>query len=570
MRASLLSARPGLCVSALACALTSAPAIAAVTITPIALTNTDGIYGPGMGSGVTFSTIDQHQPSINNAGQVAFRGNSSMAGTPQGVWIRTGTANANIAIAGGTAPGGGTYTAGTSGIFNSMHINNAGRWAFRLGGSTANFTNGGGTPVRALSSGDVAPGTGGATVSSLQTVSPMFNDAGDVGVLADLTTGSGSPAVIATGATANSRGLWKTSSGVSTLIARQNDTIAALDATGNVRLGQIQNLTTAMNDNGRFAFVANVQGTGVVTGNGAGSNSVALFSDRNGSVEVIARVGSAAPTATGTPSSTDLFRNLGTSAFGFNNQGRVAFVASLRDAAGTQTSTASLFTDTGSGVLREIARNGAALPAITGAIGNEFTGVTWGTVSSSPRMNSQGTLAIQSSLGNVGTGGSNIILTMSSSDVFTRIARTGDIAIVNGAPFGGDALFNTFSNLTINANNQLAFTTLMSGNGISGGPGGNNSALFTHDPVLGLCLIARTADPFTVAPGDVRTISTIGGITQSGGQDGRTSSLSDNGTLAFQLTFTDGSAGIFVATVPTAGTLPVLALAALGLVRRRR
>ena len=559
MQASMLFARAGLCVAA----FTAANAVAAIGFTPIALTGTSGILGPGLGAGVTFTSLDGQQPGINDNGLVVFRGNASAGTGPQGLWMYNGS-NTNFATAGGAAAGGGTYTAGTTGIFNGAQVNNAGNWAFRQGSSNAAFTNAG-VPNRALGATDVAAGTGGATVNSLQSVSPLFNQSGDVGILADLNVGTGSPAVVISGATANLRGLWKTINGVTTLVSRQNDTYAGLDPTGAVRLGQVQNLSLAMNDNGKFAFISTLQGT-VTTGTGAGSNSVAIMSNRTGSMEVLARVGNVAPTTSGT----DLYRNLGTSALAFNNAGRVAFVTSLRDAAGVQTSATSLFTDTGSGIMREVARAGASLPSITGANGSEFAGVTWGSINATPRLNGNGTIALQTSLSNVGTGGANVILTMSPTDQFTRIARSGDIAIINGAPLGGDALFNTFSNLTINNIGQLAFTTLLSGPGIAGGAGGNNSAIFAYDPIQGLCLIARTADSFQVAPGDFRTISSIGGIAQGGGQDGRSNSLNDNGQLALQLTFADGSSGIFVATIPAAGTVAPLALAALGLTRRRR
>ncbi|HLP85696.1 MAG TPA: choice-of-anchor tandem repeat NxxGxxAF-containing protein [Phycisphaerales bacterium] len=550
--------------------LAAMPAAASITVSPVALSGTDGVFGPGLGAGVTFTAIDQQLASINLNGQVAFRGTISSAGTPQGLFVRSGGINSNVALAGGAAPGGGTYTSGSTGVFNSYSLNSAGQWTLRMGASNATFTNAGGTARRVLGTGDVAPGTNGATISSLQSVSPLANDTNGVGVLADLTSGSGTPGVVVSGATANARGLWLSTPSNTTLVVRQNDTVPALDPSGNVRMGQIQNLSVAMNDNNAFAFVANVQGTGVVTGTGAGSNSAALFTNRNGSMEMLARQGSAAPTATGAASSTDLFRTISSSAFGFNNQGRVAFVSSLRDAAGTQTSSASLFTDTGSGVMREVARNGAALPAINGAIGSEFAGVTWGSVTASPRINSQGTLALITSLGNVGTGGTNVIMTMSPADQFTRIVRTGDIAVIDGAPLGGNALFNTFSNLAINSIGQLTFSTTLSGAGVIGGPGGNNQALFAYDPVVGLNMLARTGDLFTVAPGDVRTISSIGGTTATGGQDGRSRSLNDDGRVVFQLSFVDGSSGLFVATIPTAGTLPGLALAGLVLARRRR
>src|SRR5262245_49238186 len=76
---------------------------------PIALTGTDGTYGPGEGAGVTFFSLTSVQPSINSVGQVAFRGQDSTTGNPNGLWLRTGNANAVIGINGGAMPGGGTY-----------------------------------------------------------------------------------------------------------------------------------------------------------------------------------------------------------------------------------------------------------------------------------------------------------------------------------------------------------------------------------------------------------------------------------------------------------------------------
>jgi hypothetical protein len=46
----------------------------------------------------------------------------------------------------------------------------------------------------------------------------------------------------------------------------------------------------------------------------------------------------------------------------------------------------------------------------------------------------------------------------------------------------------------------------------------------------------------------------MGGITSSGGDDGRSTSLNDNGQLVFSLSFTDGSSGVFIATIPTCGS----------------
>ncbi len=544
---------------------TAGVSLASLPQQTIALTGTSGPAGPGIGAGVTFSGIGGQQPTVNNAGQVGFRGNASTAGTPQGFWIHGGGANSNVALAGGAMPGGGTYTSGTSGIINSTHINASGEWAFRLGGTTGLFATNAATPTRVLLGGDTAPGTGGATYGASATGMPFFNDAGQVGYIGTLTTGTGSPAVVATGATANNNAIWTGMPGATGLALRQNDAVLSLDAGGNVRVGAFQNLSMAMNGSGRYGIVSNLQGS-VTTGTGAGSNSAMIATNRTGSLEVVARVGNAAPNALGAPTA-DLYRALSTAAVGFNDAGHVAFVSTLRDAAGAQTSTSSLFTDSGSGVLRQVARNATPLPAIQGANGSEFAGALWGSMSNAMLTGSD-SLVFSASMTGVPTGTTNVLLTMSPTDTFTKVARSGDVAIINGAPLGGDAFFTSFSNTASNAAGQIAFQAILNGNGIFGGPGGNNSAIFAYDPSGGTCLVARTSDLFEVAPGDLRQISAIGGIVTSGGQDGRLRNLSDNGKLAFQLDFTDGSSGVFLVTIPAPAALPLLG--ALGVVGARR
>jgi hypothetical protein len=58
----------------------------------------------------------------------------------------------------------------------------------------------------------------------------------------------------------------------------------------------------------------------------------------------------------------------------------------------------------------------------------------------------------------------------------------------------------------------------------------------------------------------------------SGGQDGRAIALNDNGDLAFQLDFSDGTNGVFSVHVPVPepSTAGLLVLATASLVARRR
>jgi len=536
----------------------------------IAITGVDNAFGPGAGAGVTFSTLDQQQPTINDAGQVAFRGNSNVTGTPQGLWIHGGGVDTNVAVAGGARPGGGTYTSGTTGIINSMLINASGEWAFRLGASTGLFSNAGGVPARIMLTGDVAPDTGSATFSSSATGMPLFNAAGQAAFIGNLTTNTGTPPVVISGATANSAGIWGGMPGAASLLLRQNDTVTPINLDGSVRVGAFQSASLGYNGNGRYVVSGALQGS-VTTGTGAGSNATMIASNRSGALEVISRAGDAAPDSAGA-ASTNLYRAFSTSQIGFNNDGRVAFSSSLRDAAGVQTATAALFTDAGSGTLRLIGKTGDPLPAsIANANGAEFAGVNWGSAFNNIAMNTSGTTAfVVTGLGNTGgTNNTNVLFRMAAGGDLMKIIRSGDVAIPGGAPDGSNAFFNSPSNIQINSRGQLAFLTTLTGVGVSPGLG-NGSALFGADENGVTCLLARTGDLFEVAPGDLRQVSSIGGLNTSGGQDGRAINLNGKGELVFQLDFSNGTSGIFVATVPAPGAAALLGLGGLVMFRRRR
>jgi hypothetical protein len=173
-------------------------------------------------------------------------------------------------------------------------------------------------------------------------------------------------------------------------------------------------------------------------------------------------------------------------------------------------------------------------------------------------------------LGNTGgTNNTGGIMLMDGAGAFHKVERNGDVAIAGGAPNGSDAFFNSTSNCQINSLGQVAFMSNLTGVGVSVGAG-NGSALWVSDVDGSLLKIARTSDLFEVAPGDLRTITGIGGLVTSGGQDGRPINLSDSGDLAFQLDFSDGSNGVFAVHVPEpTSLLAVLAIAPLAMRRRR-
>lgn len=557
--------------------LTAGPALAgSVTYRPIALSGTDGALGPGQGAAVVFSTLGQQQPAINATGQVAFRGTTSLGGGLAGMWLHSGASNSNFGIAGGPQPGGGTYPAAAS--FNNIGLNNAGNLSWRLGASTGTFSDVGGGPARVALAGDSAPGTTNsgplASYSGVTSASPLLNAAGQSAVIGNLAVNAAlDPPVVISGATANFSGIWVGTPGGTSLLMRQNDAMLALDGSGNTRVGALQQLTMAFNGGGRFVLATSLQGSNVVTGTGAGSNSAMIASNRTGSVEALARVGNAAPNASGAPSATDLFRSFGAGGIAFNNAGHVAFSSSLRDAAGTQTATGALFSDLGSGTLREIARVGNALPTIVSPSGSplaEFNGVTWGQSYNNTMLSGSDMLVFAATgLGNTGgTNNTGAILTLDSAGTFTKVQRNGDVAIAGGAPDGSDAFFLSPSSIQLNSLGQIAFATTLTGVGVSPGLG-NGSAIFATADDGSLCLVARTGDQFEVAPGDFRTIQTLGGLTSSGGQDGRLMNLNDNGDLVFELDFVGGTSGIFVAHIPEPTAAAMLLVLTLGVIRKR-
>lgn len=557
----------------------SAPASAQLVYNPVALNGTDGVYGPGLGTGVTFNGGSFNAtPVINNLGQVAFRANASSTGSPEGMWISGGGVNTNVALAGGPRPGGGTYPT-ASGTINQMAVNDSGEWFMRIGSATGVVSTTGGVPARLANTGDVAPGTGSATfaTSAVANGNPYYNNAGQVAFVGNLTTGTGSPTVTITAPNANAQGLWigTAASGVN-LVLRQNDTNPLFDAgqtTNESRLGSFQTASMAFNNNGSYVLSANLQGANIITSTStAGQNNGVILSNRSGSLAVVARAGAVAPDSTGAPSPY-FFRGttssgLSSGVIGFNNNGHVAWVGGLRDSGTTSIATQALFSDNG-GTLRLVGRGGTAMPTIynrDGSVNTSLAGVNWAGFGS-PVLSANDTLAFQAS----GNSVASVLLTMDTAGRMTSIVQSATVAIPNGAPLGGDALFsNISSNVAINRWNQMVFTSSLSGAGIFGGPGGNNQAYWAYDPALGVQLLARTQDLFTDALGNTHTIASIGGPAATGGEDGRLISLNDQGVVAITLYFTDGTSGIYTVAIPAPGAGAAAGLAGLATLRRRR
>lgn len=526
-------------------------ASAQVTLQTVALTARADVYGPGLGV-ATFSDLSGTGFSINNNGEVTFRG--SLGASNSGIWRWNGAGNTAQVQTGEASPAGGAFL----NSFNMPIRNDAGQWTFREGaGATAKIFADFGSGLSLIARGsDPVPGLTGVTYSNIGTPSPGLSSAGHIPFPVSF-AGAG---IVISGATANSSAIMIASpSGVPSIALRQNDSTGIAD----IRIGTITgtSLPLAVNDSGRFLTVTALQGGAVVTGAAAG-NDQGLFSNRSGSLEMIAQRGSSAAGALDGAN----YRVI--SAPDMNNSGRIAFTSTLRDGSipAATTTLGAVFTDA-SGSLAMIARGGATMPASTG-----FASHTWGNTFGDVAINNAGHVVFRDS-GISGPGISanvndSVVITADAAGNLSTVMQVGTQAadLAAGVNYGG-----LNSGLAINAQGQVLFNSALTGAGVVTGPNGNNQGLFATDPNGLVHMIVRKGVPFEVAPGEFRTPTNIASLGTTGGNDARPLGINDNGQVVFGLTFGDGTSGIFVATVvPTPGAAVLAALSTIAMTTRRR
>jgi hypothetical protein len=386
------------------------------------------------------------------------------------------------------------------------------------------------------------------------------------------------------------------------LLVRQSDQLNGPGNTllPNVLVGSFDTSAYAFTNGGKLLWTGALQGTGVnTTGSTTTGTNQGLFSTRNGFAEVIARRGDSYPDATGATFTSGVatdgiaYRSINTGgAMDMNNSGRVVYSATFRTTAGavpTTGGTAALFSDT-SGTLRTIARNLSTVPA---SIQSPAGDMKWGASWAAAIINSGGTVAFTAT-GLSGTGitantNDSGLFKMDSAGNYSKVFRAGESAPAWPAAVGNPALnqsisganpvfSGTPSNIAMNALGQMAFVNSLSGTGITTGLTGNQTGLFAMDTDGTIYLIAQKGMLFHVGPGDDRIISSSGmaSINTTGNDDGRTSSLDDNGNIAFSLSFSDTvggaatSSGVFYFHIPSPGAACLLGMGGLVIARRRR
>lgn len=128
----------------------------------------------------------------------------------------------------------------------------------------------------------------------------------------------------------------------------------------------------------------------------------------------------------------------------------------------------------------------------------------------------------------------------------------------------------SFGGPVLNGAGQTAFTATLTGADVDNT---NDRGLWATDLDGLVTLVIREGDLFDVDDDpineDYRTVASIINYVGIGNEGGRASSFNDAGQLAFSATFTDGSSGVFVATIPEPTSLALLSLTGLAMRRRR-
>lgn len=373
-----------------------------------------------------------------------------------------------------------------------------------------------------------------------------FNDLGHVVLEADTDPSRTQPG--------NTRGMWKYVDGaLSPLVVEnlQSPTMIAGIKFSN-SLGWV-----VLNDSSQTAFIARLSaGEGGVTNN----NDEGLWRGDIQSPHLVAREGDQ---AAGVPSGVS-YGSFANGGIGFNRIGQTAFIAYLQgDITQVTSANDSALWSEGGGTLHLVAREGTHAPGTPdGTYFADFDEdfVDSPTLSSIPVLNSAGRIAFFADLKR-GAGGvtaaNDLGIWYEESGTLTMLARTGERA--PGTPagvvfdsFGLEVVIDSYvGEAAINSAGQIAFLGTLRSSDSSVTPL-NDAGIWAMDRNGVLQLIAREGNKIDVDNGptlDLRTISTLSFRGGGSTEDGRRSAFNDLGQLAFQATFVDGTAGIFVSNL---------------------
>lgn len=500
-------------IMAVLCVASGAPA--EVSMQAVVLS---GEHAPGTEAGVTF-TSNIGDVSLNGSGQVMFHAKLEGPGISHsvrdwGVWAGDASGQRLVARVDDPCP---DEPAGTTfDYFSNVVMNGSGQVAFQPFAKNASgqyvhtiYVDSGSGPDRLVGENDHAPGTpAGVTFTQLDyQLSPSLNASGQAAFRGILQ---------GTGVTeANDEGIWIMSGGASTLVARGGDQAAGfVSGVDFWRFDQPR-----INAYGRTAF----SGTGTFSG-GVFS---AIWSNGAHQMWHIAYTGEEAP---GTPA--DVRFGYFPADFGFNNAGNIVFESELTGPSITGYNDHGIWAGSAYG-LTLVARDDDPAPGTSDDFGNLQY--------SSPCMNGAGEVAFRAS------AGAAYGIWAGQPGALELVARGHTQA--PGVPTG--VKFASLNDPAINNTGAVAFVGILEGTGVTSD---NDRAVWAQAGDE-LFLVAREGDSIEVSPGVFKTLKELGyaSIKPVGNEEGRASTFNDMGQLALELSFTDGSSGIFLATVTGSG-----------------
>ncbi len=248
------------------------------------------------------------------------------------------------------------------------------------------------------------------------------------------------------------------------------------------------------------------------------------------------------------PGTSDSFTGFSVPAL--NNAGQTAFAGGLNS---SSASDSGIWSEGGGSGLALVAREGNTAPGTS----DKFV------LFNSPVLNNAGQTAFSGRL-NSSSGTDSGIWSEGGGSGLALVARWG-----NTAPGTSDS-FRFLNSPVLNSAGQTAFV------GGLNSSAGTDRGIWAEDLLGVLTLIAREGDLLDVDDGsgtDLRTISRLSFIANTGNGDGRASGFNDLGQLAFLARFTDGTSGVFLSdlvAIPEPSSVVLSALGLFGLLATRR
>jgi hypothetical protein len=334
------------------------------------------------------------------------------------------------------------------------------------------------------------------------------------------------------------------------LVAREGNTAPGADAGAVFDDFWAAGSGPAINTVNQVAFLGYVRGPAV----SPTANTGIWIGKAESDLRLVALAGQQAP---GMPAGAD-FANFGQiDAPTINGQGEVAFRGQTTGPGSLPGYSSGIWSEAGGAGLRLVAAKGDVAPGTSAQFGEL----------GDPVMNNHGATAFDAFLQGVGDDFTTDGVWVDQVDEGLRlVALAGE-----SAPGTVDASFKFLSAPAINALGQVVFYAGLTGAGVNGN---NGSGIWMETSPGDLNLIVRSGDSIEVEPGVFKTVAGSFHLALSGEDDGLQRGFNDRGELALELSFTDGSAGIFV-FVPEPSTLVIGAAGGLALLvvageRRRK